>query len=135
VGRRWPVREERGPRVAKQCAEYLREAARESYGNERFQPLWGFVSDMNEFRLYWRNTIPSQYQRFVLERKSLFDEGVSLLDDNEEARFHRYVFKRLFHADTLLTRADGQNPLLRLLKEQGQSEKNIENVFYGEYRA
>ncbi len=55
----------------KQCAEYLREAARESYGNERFQPLWGFVSDMNEFRLYWRNTIPNQCQRFVLERTGL----------------------------------------------------------------
>ena len=38
----------------KQCADYLREAAKELYGNEAIQPTWGIVTDMNEFRLYWR---------------------------------------------------------------------------------
>lgn len=117
----------------KQCADYLREAMKPLYGNEAILPTWGIVSDMNEFRLYWRNTMPSQYQRFVL-KKGTTDEGVSLLADGEAASFQRFLFAHLFHADSLLT-AGGPSPLLKLLKDQRFQEKAIEKAFYLEYKA
>ncbi|MBM3553479.1 MAG: restriction endonuclease subunit M [Alphaproteobacteria bacterium] len=123
----------------KQCADYLREAMKPLYGNETIQPTWGVVTDMNEFRLYWRNTMPSQYQRFVIKQKKA-DEGIPLLPDvgsiaNEEAvSFQRFLFVRLLHADSLLT-TGGPSALLKLLKDQRFQEKEIEKAFYLEYRA
>jgi SAM-dependent methyltransferase len=117
----------------KQCADYLREAMKPLFGNEAIEPNWGIVTDMNEFRLYWRNTMPSQYQRFII-KKATTDEGVSLLEKTEEASFQRFLFIKLFHADSLLT-LGGASPLLKLLKDQRYQEKEIENLFYREYRA
>lgn len=117
----------------KQCADYLRETMKPLYGNEAIQPTWGVVTDMNEFRLYWRNTMPSQYQRFIIKRGTT-DEGVSLLEKTDDASFQRFLFLKLFHADSLLT-AGGPSPLLKLLKDQRYQEKEIENLFYREYRA
>jgi hypothetical protein len=117
----------------KQCADYLRESMKPLFGNEAIQPTWGIVSDMNEFRLYWRNTMPSQYQRFII-KKATTDEGVSLLASSEEGSFQRFLFIKLFHADSLLTKG-GPSPLLKLLKDQRYQEKAIENAFYREYRA
>lgn len=117
----------------KQCADYLREAMKPLYGNEAIQPAWGVVTDMNEFRLYWRNTMPSQYQRFII-KKSTTDEGISLLEKSEEGSFQRFLFLKLLHADNLLT-LGGPSPLLKLLKDQRYQEKEIENLFYREYRA
>jgi hypothetical protein len=117
----------------KQCADYLREAMKPLFGNEAIQPTWGIVTDMNEFRLYWRNTMPSQYLRFVIT-KATTDEGISLLADNEAGSFQRFLFAKVFHADTLLTRG-GPSVLLRLLQDQRYEEKEIENAFYREYKA
>ena len=116
----------------KQCADYLRESAKELYGNEAIQPTWGIVTDMNEFRLYWRNTMPAQYQRFVIQPATM-DEAVSLLGDNDQASFERFLFQKLFHAEQLLT-PGGPSPLLRLLQQQWVRERDIENEFYKEYR-
>jgi methylase of polypeptide subunit release factors len=117
----------------KQCADYLRETMKPLYGNEAVQPTWGIVTDMNEFRLYWRNTMPSQYQRFIINRATT-DEGTSLLEDSEAGSFQRFLFAKLFHAQTLIT-TGGPCPLLKLLKDQRYQEKEIENAFYREYRA
>lgn len=124
----------------KQCGDYLREAMKPLYGNEAIQPTWGIVTDMNEFRLYWRNTMPAQYQRFVIRRKKA-DDGIALLPDvnsvtvNAEAvSFQRFLFARLLHADTLLT-TGGPSRLLKLVKDQRFEEKKIEKDFYLEYRA
>ena len=117
----------------KQCADYLREAMRPLYGNEAIQPTWGIVTDMNEFRLYWRNTMPSQYQRFII-KKATTDEGVSLLGSDEAASFQRFLFVRLFHAESLLSKG-APSALLQLLKRQRFEEKEIEKAFYLEYRA
>src|SRR5258705_3265493 len=103
------------------------------FGNEAIEPTWGVVTDMNEFRLYWRNTMPSQYQRFII-KKATTDEGVSLLEKTDEASFQRFLFIKLFHADSLLT-VGGASRLLKLLKDQRYQEKEIENLFYREYRA
>ncbi len=117
----------------KQCADYLREAMKPLYGNEAIQPTWGLVTDMNEFRLYWRNTMPSQFQRFIISKKTT-DEGISLLGKDEGASFQRFLFVRLFHAESLLTKG-GSSALLKLLKDQRFQEKAIEKAFYLEYRA
>lgn len=117
----------------KQCADYLREAMKPFFGNEAIQPTWAIVTDMNEFRLYWRNTMPSQYQRFII-KKGTTDEGVSLLEKTEAASFQRFLFIKLLHAESLLT-TGGASPLLKLLKDQRYQEKEIENIFYREYRA
>lgn len=117
----------------KQCADYLREAGKELYGNEAIQPTWGIATDMNEFRLYWRNRMPAQYQRFVITPATT-DDAVSLLADSEEACFQRFLFTKLFSADVMLT-TDGDSPLLGILRQQWIVEKEIENEFYKEYRA
>jgi type I restriction-modification system DNA methylase subunit len=116
----------------KQCADYLREAGKELYGNEAIQPTWGIVTDMNEFRLYWRNRMPAQYQRFII-RTTTTDETVSLLAQTEEASFQRFLFVKLFHSNALLT-SGGDCSLLKLLHKQRILEKEIENEFYKEYR-
>ncbi len=117
----------------KQCADYLREAGKELYGNEAIQPTWGIVTDMNEFRLYWRNRMPAQYQRFIITTTTT-DDTVSLLAQTEEASFQRFLFVKLFHTNALLT-TGGDCPLLKLLHKQWILEKEIENDFYEEYRS
>ena len=116
-----------------QCADYLREASKKFYGNEPIQPTWAIVSDMNEVRLYWRRTMPSQMQRFVIRRESREQTIVALLDDTEEARFQRFVFSKLLHASMLLT-TGGPSKLEKLVVEQGHHEHAIENEFYREYQ-
>src|SRR4051812_10657122 len=37
----------------KQCLDYLSTSRRGFFGNEAVLPVWGLVTDMNEFRLYW----------------------------------------------------------------------------------
>ncbi len=116
----------------KQCADYLREAGKELYGNEAIQPTWGIVTDMNEFRLYWRNRMPAQYQRFVITTTTM-DETVSLLAKTDDASFQRFLFTKLFHADALLS-TGGDCTLLKILQKQWILEKEIENDFYKEYK-
>lgn len=117
----------------KQCADYLREAMKPLFGNEAIQPTWGIVTDMNEFRLYWRNTMPSQFQRFII-KKATTDEGIALLGDEESNSFQRFLFVTLFRAESLLTKG-GASALLKLLKDQRFQEREIEKAFYLEYRA
>ena len=68
---------------AQEAVLYLREAGKELYGNEAIQPTWGIVTDMNEFRLYWRNRMPAQYQRFIITTTTT-DDTVSLLAKTAE---------------------------------------------------
>jgi len=117
----------------KQCADYLKAAAGALYGNEPIQPTWGIVSDMNEFRLYWRKKMPSQYQRFVLKPMP-GDSAVSLLGDDDEAAFQRFIFWKIFQRETLLT-TGGPSPLEKLLTEEWVQERSIESDFYREYHA
>lgn len=116
----------------KQCADYLREAGKELYGNEAIQPTWGIVTDMNEFRLYWRNRMPAQYQKFSITTTTM-DDTVSLLGKTEEASFQRFLFYKLFHSESLLT-TGGDCALLKILHQQWILEKEIENDFYKEYK-
>jgi hypothetical protein len=114
-----------------QCADYLKESSR-GLRHGAVEPTWGIVSDMNEVRLYWRDTMPAQVQRFVIARPQGSLEPLVLLDDDEGARFQRFLFWRLFQRDMLLTSA-GPSPLLVLMREQGARERAIESAFYEEY--
>jgi hypothetical protein len=117
----------------RQCADYLRESAAGLFGNEPVQPHWGIVTDMNEFRLYRRISMPTQYQRFVISPK-VGDDITSLLGEAREASFQRLLFSRLFHVDRLIS-AGGDPPLINDLKKQFIHERALEQSFYKEYRA
>ena len=116
----------------KQCLDYLSGARRNMFGNETILPTWAIVTDMNEFRLYWFDRAPAQYMSFVIRPATLFDDK-GLLETNEDARFDRFLFKKLFHRDTLLT-TGGTSRLARLIGHQWVEEQKLEKTFYGEYR-
>jgi hypothetical protein len=118
----------------RQCQDYLTGARRNLVGDEPIQPHWGIVTDMNEFRLYWWNRMPQQYMRFVIGRRDLLFTGVTLLDEGEEAQFQRFLFWRVFRPEYLLA-PYGKPELLKLVEKQRFREREIENEFYGEYRA
>jgi hypothetical protein len=117
-----------------QCLNYIRGARRGLFGNEPVQPRWGIVTDMNEFRLYWWDRAPAQYLRFVIRPQDLFSGNYSLFADNEDARFDRFIFWKVFHRDFLLSEA-GPPPLLRLIERQWVKEKQLEGAFYDRYKA
>ncbi|MBN2864369.1 MAG: Eco57I restriction-modification methylase domain-containing protein [Thiotrichales bacterium] len=118
-----------------QCADYLHFARQQyaPYGHEKIQPTWGIVTDMNEFRLYWKAKMPGQYQRFILKPKTMKEQSLSLLADTEHARQQRFLFKTLFQADMLLNRGNA-SALLKLFNSQQIQEKVLEKTFYFEYR-
>jgi len=117
----------------KQCADYLKASRAALWGNEAVQPVWGLVTDMNEFRLYHFRSIPQEYQRFVISTKPN-DQSVSLISDGEEAQFQRFLFYRMFSKEWLLAER-GKSDLEKLLDEQWTKEEELENEFYAEYRA
>jgi len=122
-----------------QCLNYVRGARRGLYGNEPVQPWWGLVTDMNEFRLYWWDRAPQEYLRFVIRRPhDLLAGDYDLLTQvgagAEEARFDRFLFWKLFQRDYLISQA-GHPPLLRLIERQWVRESQLEEEFYGRYKA
>lgn len=119
-----------------QCADYLHFSRLQyaPYGHEKIQPTWGIVTDMNEFRLYWKAKMPGLYQRFILKPKTMKEQSLSLLADTEQARQQRFLFKTLFQAEMLLNRGN-ESALLKLLNSQQIQEKVLEKTFYFEYRS
>jgi len=115
-----------------QCFDYLKHAFDQLAGHEPVQPTWGIVTDMNEFRLYWRKN-PGRFQRFNIEPTSA-TPSTHLLAPNEAGAFQRYCFKRIFHARSLLS-TGGNSELARLLSQQWITERKLEREFYFEYRA
>jgi hypothetical protein len=117
----------------KQCADYLRGLDLTLFQPAPIQPRFALVTDMNEFRLYWRDTMPAQYMRFYV-RCPPGSGGTALTDDTLEAAFQRYLFARLFRPDMLLSKT-GEPPLLGLIRDQLVQERELERAFYAEYRA
>ncbi|MDP3076099.1 Eco57I restriction-modification methylase domain-containing protein [Bradyrhizobium sp.] len=116
----------------RQCLDYLSNARRGMFGNEPTLPTWALVTDMNEFRLYWFDRSHHQFIRFTIRPTTLF-QGANLLSDSEDARFDRFLFKKLFHRDTLLIMG-GRSHLAQLIAQQWVRERELENTFYAEYR-
>ncbi len=115
-----------------QARDYLWNARRGLFGNEPVQPRFAIVTDMDEFRLYWWDHFPDRYMRFKISRGDLFNP-VTLLGDDEEALFDRFLFWRLFRPDMLLSDA-GRTRFERLIQKQGRAEDKLEGKFYEEYR-
>lgn len=113
-----------------QCLDYLRESR--TGRNTPILPAWGIVTDMNEFRLYLYGRDPG-CQRFVI-RPNDGDPCVSLLGDDDDAGFQRFLFQRMFHLDWLLARV-AKSELEKLADRQIIHEKALENEFYLEYQA
>ena len=113
-----------------QCLDYLRESRTGLISS--ILPTWGLVTDMNEFRLYYYGN-KAQYQRFII-KPSKNEIDISLLGENEEAEFHRFLFHRMFNSESLLT-LGGKSKLEKLLDEQIIQEQALENLFYTEYHA
>lgn len=116
-----------------QAQDYLWGARRGVPLNAPVQPRYAIVTDMNEFRLYWSENTPDRYVRFKIDGGDLFDQ-VSLLGENEDAQFDRFLFWRLFQPAMLLSDA-GRTRLERLIERQGTVEKKLEDDFYDDYRA
>jgi type I restriction-modification system DNA methylase subunit len=116
-----------------QAKDYLWNARRGLFGNEPVQPRYAIVTDMNEFRLYWWDGFPDRYLRFKIEGGDLFNQA-TLVGDDEDARFDRFLFRHLFRPDMLLSDA-GRTRLERLIQKQGKVERKLEDDFYKDYRA
>lgn len=117
-----------------QAKDYLWGARRGVFPNDPIQPRWALVTDMNEFRLYWVDSFPDRYLRFVIgdTKRDLLAEPC-LLDDTEAAQFDRFLFARLLRPDMLLAEA-GRPRLERLIERQGKTQSRLEDVFYDDYR-
>lgn len=116
-----------------QCLDYLRGARRNLYGAEPVQPWWGVVTDMNEFRLYWWDRAPNQYARFVIRRPDML-QPYDLLAETDDAKFDRFLFRKMFNRDYLISEA-GRPALLRLVEKQWVREEALEDEFYDRYKA
>jgi len=117
----------------RQCADYLREANSHfaPYGHESVRAKWGIVTDMNEFRLYFHQSVPHKYQKFII-KTSASDTDVSLLSDSPRAGVQRFLFQKLFQPHMLL-RSGGPCALEKLMQKQLTVEKALEKDFYREY--
>ena len=104
------------------------------FGNEPILPMWAIVTDMNEFRLYWADRGERQHIAFTIRPSDLF-QGPSLLGDDEDIRFDRFLFVKLFHSDTLVVKGTSGRPeLYALIQRQRFQQHELQNLFYGEYR-
>lgn len=117
-----------------QARDYLWNARRGLFPNDPIQPRFAIVTDMDEFRLYWVESFPDRYLRFRITPGDLLDPNTrSLLGTDEDARFDRFLFERLFRADMLLSSA-GRTRLERLIERQGKRARKLEGEFYDHYR-
>ncbi len=117
----------------RQCLDYLGFARRGLFPTDPILPTWGIVTDMNEFRLYWFDKGYHQSLRFTIQPEDLF-KGAGLLSSGEAARFDRFLFRKIFHRNTLISDT-GRSLLLGLIGEQRFKDRTLENTFYREYRA
>jgi hypothetical protein len=115
-----------------QCLDYLKHSFDKSPVNSSVVPTWGLVTDMDEFRLYYRKLGNAHYQRFTISGGR---GRLSLLDPTPEAARQRFLFCKLLSYDVLVTGRAGSSALERLLQRQWTYEKALEKSFYKEYQA
>jgi hypothetical protein len=116
----------------RQCLDYLSYARRGVFTSDPIVPTWGIVTDMNEFRLYWFDKGHHQSLRFTILATD-FLKGTSLIANTDSARFDRFLFRKVFHRDTLVS-ATGRSVLVGLINQQRFNDRQLENSFYNEYR-
>ncbi|MGA2706376.1 MAG: Eco57I restriction-modification methylase domain-containing protein, partial [Isosphaeraceae bacterium] len=113
-----------------QCLDYLKHSFDKAPVNAPVVPTWGLVTDMDEFRLYYRKLGNAQCQKFTI---SSVDGGPSLIDATPEAARQRFLFCKLFSYDALIARS-GTSALERLLQRQWTYSRALEKSFYKEYQ-
>lgn len=116
----------------RQCLDYLSSARRGLFPSDPILPTWGIVTDMNEFRLYWFDKGHHQSLRFTIRATDLL-QSISLVGNSEASRFERFLFRKVFHRDTLVS-VTGRSELLALIGRQRFNDRQLENSFYAEYR-
>lgn len=116
----------------RQCLDYLSYARRGFFPTDPILPTWGIVSDMNEFWLYWFDKGYNQSLHFTIRATDLL-KGPSLIANTEAARFDRFLFRKVFHRETLIA-TTGRSALLGLIALQRFKDRELENSFYEEYR-
>jgi hypothetical protein len=116
----------------RQCLDYLSYARRGVFTSDPIVPTWGIVTDMNEFRLYWFDKGHHHSLRFT-SLATDFLKGTSLIANTDSARFDRFLFRKVFHRDTLVS-ATGRSVLVGLINQQRFNDRQLENSFYNEYR-
>ena len=115
----------------KQCLDYLKHAFDAVNIRSPVFPTWGIVTNMNEFRLYYRKAGDEFCQRFII--KTTDSREVSLLDDGEAALRRRFLFQKIFRRELLIAK-HGKNGLAALLDGQIVREQELEKGFYREYQ-
>ena len=116
----------------RQCLDYLSSARRGLFPSDPILPIWGIVTDMNEFRLYWFDKGHHQSLRFTILATDLL-KGPSLIANTDAARFDRFLFRKVFHRETLIS-PTGRCALLALIAQQRFRDRELERSFYDEYR-
>lgn len=114
-----------------QCLDYLRYSYDDIPINAEIVPTWGIVTDMNEFRLYYRKAGRSRYQRFLISSP---DADSTLIADSPESARSRFLFVKLF-SRTMLLSETGRCELETLIRSQLTHERSLEKNFYKEYQA
>ena len=118
-----------------QCLDYLKHAFDKTPVHSTLFPVWGIVTDMNEFRLYYRKVGQDQYLRFVIAAgNNSSPDAVPLIGDTSESQRKRFLFWKTFQSDILLAHF-GRSPLEKLFESQIIQEKSLEKSFYLEYKA
>jgi hypothetical protein len=113
-----------------QCLDYVKHSFDNAPVNASIVPTWGLVTDMDEFRLYYRKLGNAHCQKFTI---SSVGGGLSLIDVTPEAARQRFLFCKLFSYDALIARS-GTSALERLLNRQWTYSKALEKSFYKEYQ-
>jgi tRNA G10 N-methylase Trm11 len=116
----------------RQCLDYLAFARRGLFPSDPILPTWGIVTDMNEFRLYRFDKGHHQSLRFTIRATDLL-QTISLIGNTDAARFERFLFRKIFHRDTLVA-VTGRSELLALIGRQRFRDRQLESSFYAEYR-
>ena len=117
----------------KQCLDYLKHAFDQTNVNSTLFPTWGIVTDMNEFRLYYRKVGQGQYLRFLIsDLNTAKTKSIALIDESKEAQNRRFLFWKSFQQQLLIA-PYGRSPMERLFDSQIVQEKVLERNFYSEY--
>ena len=118
-----------------QCLDYLKYSFDDNPYGSALEPTWGLVTDMNEFRLYFRKKGREQFLRFVISGSGRTSNGVTYLtDDTPLAQRRRFLFWKTFQKEMLIA-PFGRSEMEKLFESQIVREKALEKSFYLEYKA
>lgn len=118
-----------------QCLDYLKHSFDQTPVQSTLFPTWGIVTDMNEFRLYYRKVGSGQFLQFFVDKpKGKRPESPLLIGSSKESLERRFLFWKAFSRNNLLSEF-GKSELEKLFDQQLVQERSLEKSFYLEYKA